>query len=82
VTLRSELSNSSGVLEFVLRRLLALPEQQHALFLGNVANVLTTFGIIETEPRPKSDGAQIRKLWFICDSKVMVLSQAGDNANM
>ena len=47
----------------VLKRLPSLP-RQHALIFGNAVNLPTTFRVREVEPRPKSDDAEIRKLWF------------------
>lgn len=56
--------------ESVLRRLPALPKQ-HALIFGNAVNIPTTFRVREADPRPKSDDAQIGKIWFIPDPKTV-----------
>jgi len=47
----------------VMKRLPSLPKQ-HALIFGNAVNLPTTFKVREVSPRPKSDDAQIRELWF------------------
>lgn len=47
----------------VLKRLPSLPKQ-HALIFGNAVNLPTTFKVRDVSPRPKSDDADIRKLWF------------------
>jgi DNA helicase HerA-like ATPase len=47
----------------VMKRLPSLPKQ-HALIFGNAVNLPTTFKVREASPRPKSDDAQIRELWF------------------
>lgn len=47
----------------VMRRLPSLPKQ-HALIFGNSVNLPTTFKVREVDPRPKSDDADIRDLWF------------------
>lgn len=49
--------------ESVLKRLPSLPKQ-HALIFGNAVNIPTTFKVRDVAPKPKSDDAQIRKLWF------------------
>ena len=49
--------------ESVLKRLPSLP-RQHALIFGNAVNLPTTFRVREVDPRPKSDDAEIRHLWF------------------
>lgn len=49
--------------ESVLKRLPSLPKQ-HALIFGNAVNLPTTFKVRNVDPRPKSDDAEIRKLWF------------------
>jgi hypothetical protein len=47
----------------VMKRLPSLPKQ-HALIFGNAVNLPTTFKVRDVSPRPKSDDAQIRELWF------------------
>ena len=47
----------------VLRRLPSLPKQ-HALIFGTAVNMPTTFKVRDAVPRPKSDDAEISKLWF------------------
>lgn len=47
----------------VMKRLPSLPKQ-HALIFGNSVNLPTTFKVRNVSPRPKSDDADIRKLWF------------------
>lgn len=49
--------------ESVLRRLPSLPKQ-HALIFGNAVNLPTTFRVRDVDPRPMSDDARIRELWF------------------
>jgi uncharacterized protein len=49
--------------ESVLKRLPSLPKQ-HALIFGNSVNLPTTFKVREVSPKPKSDDALIRELWF------------------
>ena len=49
--------------ESVMKRLPSLPKQ-HALIFGNAVNLPTTFKVREASPRPKSDDAKIRELWF------------------
>ncbi|MGE0094718.1 MAG: ATP-binding protein [Alphaproteobacteria bacterium] len=51
------------VSETVMRRLPSLPKQ-HALIFGNAVNLPTTFKVRDVDPRPKSDDAAIRELWF------------------
>ena len=53
--------------ESVLKRLPSLP-RQHALIFGNAVNLPTTFKVREVDPKPKSDDAEIRKLWFRAES--------------
>lgn len=48
----------------VLRRLPSLPKQ-HALIFGNAVNLPTTFRVSDAIPRPRSDDAAIRDLWFV-----------------
>jgi len=50
--------------ESVLKRLPSLPKQ-HALIFGNSVNLPTTFRVRDVDPKPKSDDAPIRDLWFI-----------------
>ncbi|HEY4293769.1 ATP-binding protein [Luteibacter sp.] len=47
----------------VMKRLPSLPKQ-HALIFGNSVNLPTTFKVRDVYPRPKSDDADIRALWF------------------
>lgn len=49
--------------EAVLKRLPSLPKQ-HALVFGTSVNLPTTFKVREAKPLPKSDDAEIGKLWF------------------
>lgn len=49
--------------ESVMKRLPSLPKQ-HALIFGNSVNLPTTFKVRDVDPKPKSDDAQIRELWF------------------
>ncbi len=49
--------------ESVMKRLPSLPKQ-HALIFGNAVNLPTTFKVRDVYPRPKSDDAAIRELWF------------------
>lgn len=51
------------VSESVMKRLPSLPKQ-HALIFGNAVNLPTTFKVRDVAPRPKSDDAAIRELWF------------------
>lgn len=50
--------------ESVLSRLPSLPKQ-HALIFGNSVTVPTTFRVRDAQPKPKSDDARIRHLWFV-----------------
>ena len=47
----------------VMKRLPSLPKQ-HALIFGNAVNLPTTFKVRNVSPRPRSEDAQIRELWF------------------
>lgn len=49
--------------ESVLKRLPSLPKQ-HALIFGNAVNLPTTFRVRDVSPKPKSEDAAIRDLWF------------------
>ena len=49
--------------ENVLQRLPSLPKQ-HALIFGNAVNIPTTFKVRNVNPLPKSDDANITKIWF------------------
>lgn len=49
--------------ESVMKRLPSLPKQ-HALIFGNAVNLPITFRVRDVNPRPKSDDAAIRELWF------------------
>ncbi|MDF2369037.1 DUF87 domain-containing protein [Sneathiella sp.] len=61
------------VSESVLRRLPSLPKQ-HALIFGNAVNLPTTFRVRDVDPRPKSDDAAIRELWFRPPEKAVELA--------
>lgn len=56
----------------VLKRLPSLPKQ-HALIFGNSVNMPTTFKVRDAVPRPKSDDAEICKLWFHREGKPIQL---------
>ena len=56
--------------ESVMKRLPSLPKQ-HALIFGNAVNLPTTFKVRDVNPRPKSDDADIRNLWFIENNSPM-----------
>ena len=56
------------VSESVMKRLPSLPKQ-HALIFGNAVNLPTTFRVRDVHPRPKSDDALIRELWFMPEGK-------------
>lgn len=49
--------------ESVMKRLPSLPKQ-HALIFGNAVNLPTTFKVRDVDPKPKSDDAAIKELWF------------------
>lgn len=51
------------VSDSVMKRLPSLPKQ-HALIFGNAVNLPTTFKVRDVKPKPKSDDAAIRDLWF------------------
>jgi hypothetical protein len=51
------------VSDSVMKRLPSLPKQ-HALIFGNADNLPTTFKVREVKPKPMSDDAAIRDLWF------------------
>lgn len=51
------------VSDSVMKRLPSLPKQ-HALIFGNAVNLPTTFKVRDVKPKPKSDDAAIRELWF------------------
>lgn len=51
------------VSDSVMKRLPSLPKQ-HALIFGNAVNLPTTFKVRDVRPKPKSDDAAIRDLWF------------------
>lgn len=51
------------VSDSVMKRLPSLPKQ-HALIFGNAVNLPTTFEVRDVKPKPKSDDAAIRDLWF------------------
>lgn len=56
----------------VLKRLPSLPKQ-HALIFGNAVNLPTTFKVRDVNPKPKSDDADIRELWFKATSEPVEL---------
>ncbi|HAW22902.1 MAG TPA: ATPase [Pseudomonas sp.] len=51
------------VSDSVMKRLPSLPKQ-HALIFGNAVNLPTTFKVRDVRPKPMSDDAAIRELWF------------------
>lgn len=51
------------VSDSVMKRLPSLPKQ-HALIFGNAVNLPTTFKVRDVKPKPMSDDAAIRDLWF------------------
>lgn len=51
------------VSDSVMKRLPSLPKQ-HALIFGNAVNLPITFKVRDVNPKPKSDDAAIRDLWF------------------
>jgi hypothetical protein len=59
--------------ESVMKRLPSLPKQ-HALIFGNAVNLPTTFKVRDVNPRPKSDDAAIRELWFRSDADPLELA--------
>lgn len=60
------------VSDSVMKRLPSLPKQ-HALIFGNAVNLPTTFKVRDVKPKPKSDDAAIRDLWFRPDSNATEL---------
>lgn len=60
------------VSDSVMKRLPSLPKQ-HALIFGNAVNLPTTFKVRDVKPKPKSDDAAIRDLWFRPDGLVTEL---------
>lgn len=60
------------VSDSVMKRLPSLPKQ-HALIFGNSVNLPTTFKVRDVKPKPKSDDAAIRDLWFRPDGGVSEL---------
>ncbi len=60
------------VSDSVMKRLPSLPKQ-HALIFGNAVNLPTTFRVRDVKPRPKSDDAAIRELWFRAEGKEIEL---------
>lgn len=59
--------------ESVMKRLPSLPKQ-HALIFGNSVNLPTTFKVRDVNPRPKSDDAEIRDLWFKVEDEPVELT--------
>lgn len=55
--------------ESVLSRMPSLPKQ-HALIFGNSVSVPTTFKVREASPKPKSENARIRHVWFVDDASI------------
>ena len=67
--------------ESVMKRLPSLPKQ-HALIFGNAVNLPTTFKVREVDPRPKSEDAEIRELWFMPENapvELVLPTSAQDN---
>lgn len=64
------------VSDSVMKRLPSLPKQ-HALIFGNAVNLPTTFKVRDVRPRPKSDDAAIRELWFRPAGKEVELQVPG-----
>ena len=60
------------VSDSVMKRLPSLPKQ-HALIFGNSVNLPTTFKVRDVKPKPKSDDAAIRDLWFRPDGSLSEL---------
>ena len=60
-------------------RSLPSPPKQHALIFGNAVNLPTTFRVRDVDPRPKSDDAAIRQLWFKPPGKSVELAVPGGN---
>lgn len=58
--------------ESVMKRLPSLPKQ-HALIFGNSVNLPTTFKVRNVDPKPKSDDAAIRHLWFKAEDEAVEL---------
>jgi hypothetical protein len=65
--------------ESVLKRLPSLPKQ-HALVFGNAVNLPTTFKVRDVDPKPKSDDAEIRRLWFKAATEPVELTLTGADA--
>lgn len=61
------------VSETIMRRLPSLPKQ-HALIFGNAVNLPTSFKVRDVSPKPKSDDAAIRELWFRAADRPVELS--------
>lgn len=64
------------VSDSVMKRLPSLPKQ-HALIFGNAVNLPTTFKVRDVRPKPKSDDAAIRDLWFRPAGKETELQKSG-----
>jgi DNA helicase HerA-like ATPase len=60
------------VSDSVMKRLPSLPKQ-HALIFGNAVNLPTTFKVRDVKPKPMSDDAAIRDLWFRPNGKEVEL---------
>ena len=67
--------------ESVMKRLPSLPKQ-HVLIFGNAVNLPTTFKVRDVDPRPESDDAEIRDLWFMPENapvELVLPTSAQDN---
>ncbi len=67
------------VSDSVMKRLPSLPKQ-HALVFGNAVNLPTTFKVRDVDPKPKSDDADIRHLWFRAATEPVELTLTGQDA--
>ena len=65
--------------ESVMKRLPSLPKQ-HALIFGNAVNLPTTFRVRDVNPKPRSDDAAIRELWFRPDGKPVEFFPQSDDS--
>jgi len=64
----------------VLKRLPSLPKQ-HALIFGNAVNMPTTFKVRDAVPRPKSDDAEVSRLWYHRDGRPVSIHLEALNAD-
>jgi DNA helicase HerA-like ATPase len=69
------------VSDSVMKRLPSLPKQ-HALIFGNAVNLPTTFRVRDVSPRPKSDDAAIRDLWFRATTALMEIAVPATSAGV